>query len=124
MPVKTEKDLSDNARSLWLKAITSIELRNHPYAVSLIQTVLKETPEFLDGRKQLRRAEVAMSKGKKSFLSGMPSLSMKSGASIKKDPKAAMEQAEKSLENDPYNAQANHILKEAALAAGMPETAA
>ena len=124
MAVKTEKDLSDNARSLWLKAITAIELRNNAYAVSLIQAVLKEAPEFLDGRKQLRRAEVAMTKGKKSFLSGMPSISLKSSASIKKDPKAAMEQAEKSMENDPYNSAANHILKEAALASDMPETAA
>src|ERR1700677_1036071 len=111
MSVKTEKDLSVDARSLWLKAITAIELRNPAYAVSLIQTVLKETPEFLDGRKQLRRAEVAMSKGKKSFLKGMPSLSMKSAAAIKKDPLAALEQAEKSLENDPYNRAANDHLK-------------
>ena len=125
MAVKTEKDLSDNARSLWLKAMTAIELRNNAYAVSLIQAVLKEAPEFLDGRKQLRKAEVAILKGRKGIsFGGMPSLSMKSGASIKKDPKGAMEQAEKSLESDPYNAAANHILKEAALAFDMPETAA
>lgn len=124
MAVKTEKDLSDSARSLWLKAITAIELRNHAYAISLIQAVLKETPEFLDGRKQLRKAEIASSKGKKSFFSGMPSISLKSSASVKKDPKAAMEQAEKNMENDPYNANANHLLKEAALACGMPEIAA
>lgn len=125
MAVKTDKDLSENARSLWLKAITAIELRNNAYAVSLIQAVLKEAPEFLDGRRQLRRAEVAVSKGKKAgFLSGMPTLSLKPGASaIKKDPKAAMEQAEKILENDPYNSQANHTLKEAAMAFNMPETA-
>ena len=104
MAIKTEKDLSDNARSLWLKAITAIELRNNAYAVSLIQAVLKEAPEFLDGRRQLRRAEVTLTKGKKSFLSGMPSISLKSSASIKKDPKAALEHAEKDLEGDPYNA--------------------
>lgn len=124
MAVKTEKDLSVNARSLWLKAITAIELRNCAYAITLIQAVLRETPEFLDGRKQLRKAEVALSKGKKNFFSGMPSISLKSSATIKKDPKAAMEHAEKSLEHDPYNAHANHLLKEAALAAGMPEIAA
>ncbi|MGB8353456.1 MAG: tetratricopeptide repeat protein [Chthoniobacteraceae bacterium] len=124
MPVKTEKDLSPNARSLWLKAITSIELRNHPYAISLIQAVLKETPEFLDGRKQLRKAEIASSKGKKGFLSGLSTLSLKSTSSMKKDPLAAIELAEKSMENDPYNPQANHLLKEAALTAGFPETAA
>ena len=125
MAVKTEKDLSDNARSLWLKAITAIELRNHPYAISLIQAVLKEAPEFLDGRKQLRKAEIASSKGKKSFLSGLSGLSsLKSAGAVKKDPHAAMEQAEKSLETDPYNPQANHLLKDAAIAAGYPEVAA
>jgi tetratricopeptide (TPR) repeat protein len=123
MPVKTEKDLSENARNLWLKAVTAIELRNHPYAISLIQAVLKEAPEFIDARKQLRKAEVASSKGKKGFLSGLSTLSLKSSGSVKKDPIAAMELAEKSMESDPYNPQANHLLKEAAMAAGMPEVA-
>lgn len=124
MAVKTEKDLSDNARSLWLKAITAIELRNHAYAISLIQAVLKEAPDFLDGRKQLRKAEIVSSKGKKSFLSGLSTLSLKSSSSVKKDPLAAMELAEKNMENDPYNAAANQLLREAAVAAGFPEVAA
>ena len=125
MAVKTEKDLSDNARSLWLKAVTAMELRNNPYAVSLIQAVLKEAPEFLDGRRVLRKAEIAIFKTKKQgFLPNIPSISLKSSAAIKKDPKAAMEQAEKSLEADPFNSAANHILKEASVAMTMPETAA
>ena len=36
---------------------------------------------------------------------------------------AAMEMAEKTLETDPYNAAANHMLKEAAVAAWFPEIA-
>ncbi|HWB58444.1 MAG TPA: tetratricopeptide repeat protein [Chthoniobacteraceae bacterium] len=126
MAVKTDKDLSDSARTLWLKALTAIELRNNPYAVSLINAVLKETPEFLDGRRQLRKSEIAIFKQKKTgFLSGMPSMKMAPGSSaIKKDPKAAMEWAEKVFETDPYNSQASHVLKEAAMAATMPETAA
>ena len=37
---------------------------------------------------------------------------------------AAMELAEKTLESDPFNSQGNHLLKDAAKAAGFPEIAA
>ncbi len=124
MPIQTDKDLSENARQLWLKALSAVELRNYPYAISLIQTVLKESPAFLDGRKRLRKVELAVNKGKKSFLSGLSSASMKGGSVMKKDPIAAMELAEKGLENDPTNSQANHLLKDAAKAANLPEIAA
>ena len=77
MAIQTEKELSANARSLWLKALSAVELRNHGYAISLIQAVLKETPGFLEGRKRLRKVEVAATKGKKSFLSGLSTASMK-----------------------------------------------
>lgn len=49
---------------------------------------------------------------------------MKGGSLVKKDPKAAMEQAEKTLETDPFNQQANMLLCAAAMAAGFPEVAA
>ncbi len=124
MPIQTEKDLSDNARSLWLKARSAIELRNYGYAISLLQVVLKEKPGFLDARKQLRAVEIAATKGKKSFLSGLSTASMKGGGAIKKDPAAAMELAEKNLESDPTSVQANNLLKDAAKAAGYPEVAA
>ena len=124
MPISTDKDLSENARQLWLKALSAVELRNYAYAISLIQNVLKESPGFLDGRKRLRKVELAANKGKKSFLSGLSSASLKGGSVMKKDPLAAMELAEKTFETDPTNAQANHLLKEAAKAAGFPEIAA
>lgn len=123
MPIQTEKDLSPNARALWLKALSAVELRNYGYSISLIQAVLKEFPAFLDARRILRKAEVTSTKGKKSFLSGLSNASMKGGGAVKKDPVAAMELAEKSLETDPYNAAANHLLKDAAKAAGFPEIA-
>jgi len=123
MPIKNEKDLSDNARSLWLKAASAMELRNFGYAVTLLQAVLKETPEFLEARKWLRRAEIAMAKGKKSLFSGLSGASFKGASMVKKDPMAAMEQAEKTLESDPYSTQGNTLLKDAALAAGFPEIA-
>jgi len=123
MTIKNEKDLSNNARTLWLKAASAMEQRNFGYAITLLQAVLKEVPEFLDGRKWLRKAEVAATKGKKSLFGGFSTVSLKGAGMVKKDPIAAMEQAEKVLETDPYNSSANQLLKDAALAAGFPEIA-
>ncbi len=124
MAVKTEKELSDTQRSLWLKAVGAIELRNVGYAISLLQEILKQEPQFLTGRQLLRRAEVTRIKAaKKSFftISTAPISVMKAQREIKKDPKRAVEIVEKVLEKEPYNRQANLILKDAALAAGWPE---
>ena len=46
---------------------------------------------------------------------------MKAQRELKKDPKRAVEMIEKVLEDEPYNRQANLILKQAAVAAGWPE---
>jgi tetratricopeptide (TPR) repeat protein len=124
MATKTEKDLNETQRSHWLKAVAAIELRNFGYAISLLQTILKQEPEFLTGRQLLRRTEVAKSKAaKKSFfnISSAPLAVMKAQREIKRDPKHAVEMAEKVLEEEPYNKQANLVLKEAAVAAGWPE---
>ena len=69
----------------------AVELRNHGYAIRLIQTVLKDNPGFLDGRKLLRRVEILSTKGKKAFLSGLSTASLRGASVMKKDPKAAME---------------------------------
>jgi tetratricopeptide (TPR) repeat protein len=124
MAVKTEKELSEALRALWLKAVTAIELRNLGYAISLLQEILKQEPQFLTGRELLRRAEVTKSKSaKKSFfnISTASFTVMNAQRKIKNDPKHAVEMLEKVLEKEPYNRQANLALKEAALAAGWPE---
>jgi Flp pilus assembly protein TadD len=124
MAVKTEKELSETQRSLWLKAVAAIELRNFGYAISLLQGILKEEPQFLTGRQLLRRAEVTRSKSaKKSFfnISTAAIAIMKAQREIKRDPKRAIEMLEKVFEKEPYNRQANLALKEAATAAGWPE---
>src|SRR5207245_2185816 len=54
MAVKTEKELNEAERSLWLKAMAAIELRNFGYAISLLQGILKQEPQFLTGRQLLR----------------------------------------------------------------------
>jgi tetratricopeptide (TPR) repeat protein len=123
MPITTEKELSENSRALWLKSVHAVDLRNYGYAISLIQNILKEAPGFLEARRRLRRVEIIATKGKKSFLSGFSTISLKGNGLIKKDPLAAMELAEKSLESDPTNTQLNHLLKDAAKAAEYPEIA-
>ena len=122
--VKTEKDLTKTHQSHWLKAVAAIELRNFGYAISLLQGILKQEPEFLTGRQLLRRTEVAKSKAgrKKTFaISTAPIAIMKAQREKKKDPSRAIEMIEKVLEDEPYNKQANLVLKEAAAAAGWLE---
>lgn len=124
MPVKTEKELGESQRGHWLKAVAAIELRNFGYAISLLQGILRQEPEFLTGRQLLRRTEVTRHKAaKRTFfnISTAPLAVMKAQREVKKDPKRAVEMVEKVLEEEPYNRQANLVLKEAAVAAGWPE---
>ncbi len=127
MAVKTEKELSETQRAHWLKAVAAIELRNFGYAISLLQGILKQEPEFLTGRQLLRRAEVAKKKTAKRSMFGIstaPIAVMKAQREVKKEPKRAVELIEKVFEDDPYNKQANLVLKDAAIAAGWPEIGA
>ena len=65
MAVKTEKELNEAQRNLWLKAVAAVELRNLGYAISLLQEILKQEPQFLMGRQLLRRAEVTKNRSSK-----------------------------------------------------------
>jgi len=124
MAAKTEKELSESQRALWLKAMAAMELRNFGYAISLLQGILKQEPQFLTGRQLLRRAEVAKQPSSKKSLfniSRTPIALIKAQREIKKAPQRAIEMIEKVLEDEPYNRQANLTLKEAAMAAGWPE---
>jgi tetratricopeptide (TPR) repeat protein len=124
MAVKTEKELNEFQRSHWLKAVAAMELRNLGYAISLLQGLLRQEPEFLTGRQLLRRAEVTKSKAeKRAFfnISTAPIALMKAQREFKKEPRRSIDIIEKILEDEPYNRQANLLLKEAAVAAGFPE---
>ena len=126
MAVKHEKDLSDQLRGYWLKAMAAIELRNFRYAIELLQNLLKQEPEFLTGRQMLRRAEVTRIKSEKKRFFSIPTAPlavMKAQRELKKDPRKTIELVEKVLETAPYNPQANMLLKDAAIAADYPEMA-
>lgn len=126
MSVTTEKDLPENLRAVWLKAMSAMELRNYGYASQLYQSILRPHPEYLLARQLARKAAVAKTSGKKSALGGLSSASfstMKVQSLVKKDPPAAMEAIEKILEIDPYSVSANQLLREAALIAKLPDVA-
>lgn len=124
MSVKTEKDLPESHRATWLKALSAMQLKNYGYVIQLMSGVLAAEPDFLAGRQLLRKAEIAKSGGgKKGLLSGGGLSAIKISGMIKKDPKAAIAEIEKGLENDPFNQALNLQLRDAAMAAGMPETA-
>lgn len=124
--VITEADLPPNLRSLVQKADAALQVQNVSYAVQLLLPVVKAEPNFLEGRKKLRKAEAAAKKTatKKFFSLGGGGLSlMKVQSKVKKEPLAAIADLEDALQEDPYNPQANNLLFEAALAVDMVETA-
>ena len=126
MAVKNEKDLSDELRGYWLKALAAIELRNFGYAIDLLQNLLAQEPGFLTGRRMLRRAEVTRAKTEKKGVFDLATATiaiMKAQRELKKDPAKTIELVERVLESGPYNAQANMLLKDAANAANHPEIA-
>src|SRR5438874_601101 len=125
MAVKSEKDLGEQLRGHWLKAVAAIEFRNFGYAMSLLQGILKQEPEFLTGRQLLRRAEITQARTAKKAFSRVPTTTIsliRAQRVLKKDPKRAVEMTEQILERNPYHKQANLLLKAAAVAAGWLET--
>ncbi len=122
MALTKESDLPESIKAFWVKAQGAVDLRNYRYAITLLQDVLKEEPHFLPARRLLRKAEIADSKGGKKLF-GIGGFGNKGAGLVKKDPKAAMEEAEKGLVNDPYNVSANLVLRDAALALDDKATA-
>ncbi|HEY5706107.1 MAG TPA: tetratricopeptide repeat protein [Terrimicrobiaceae bacterium] len=124
--MKSEKDLPGSQRATWLKAMSAMELRNYGYAIQLLQAILRNHPDFLLARQLARRAAIAKFGGKRGVLGSLSSASfsmMKMQSQVKKEPVASFDAIEKMLEVDPYSSTANQLLKEAALAAKMPEVA-
>ena len=112
MPEISENELTANAKPLWLKALTAVQVSNHAYAVTLLQGILNDNPGFLEARKLLRKCELQLTGGakKKSGLFGIQTGGMglmKPQNQAKKDPLGALPLLEKELEKDPLNEAAN-----------------
>lgn len=114
MPEITDKELTPSVKAYWFKALSAVEVKNHAYAVSLLQAVLKDNPGFLVGRELLRKCEGILTGGpkKKQKIFGMESggPGMKLQSSAKKEPEATVLLIEKELEKDPYNEGLNDLL--------------
>src|SRR6478752_4189000 len=54
----TETELDPQQKNLWLKGVSAYQLKNLDYSINLILAVVKQVPDFLEGRKMLRRAEI------------------------------------------------------------------
>lgn len=121
----TEHDLAPQQRTLWLKGVSAYQLRNFDYAVSLILSVVKQSPDFMDGRRLLRRAEAESIKGqKKGLFSGGLGM-FKGSANAKKEPWEGITELEETVfQKDPYNINANQALHDYATRAGHIELAA
>jgi tetratricopeptide (TPR) repeat protein len=129
MPELTEGELPPNVKALWLKALSAVQTNNHGYAVKLLQSVLKDAPLFLDGRKVLRNCQAIVTGGPKkaSKVFGIKTGGMglmKVAGVVKKDPLASLPMLEDELEKDPYNPEANDLMFEAFNAMGLPDSAA
>lgn len=126
MPETTEKDLNPQLKQYWLKALTNVQSSNAEYAVTLLQTVLKDAPGFLEARKLLRKCELQLAGGQKKkaglFGGGVGLMKIKSQA--QKDPLGALALIEKELEKDPVNDAANELLFEVCCKLDLFETAA
>ncbi len=117
----TSRQLAPDQMGLWMKAQQAVETRNYKYAVSILKTLLKRVPGFLEGRKVLRACEVKSTPdaGRRSSLFGTVRLT-----ATRKDPEAVLVTVEDELERDPYSITANEALFQAATSLNLPELAA
>ena len=54
----TERQLAADQQGLWKKALQAVQTKNYKYAVTILKTLVKRVPGFLEGRKLLRACEV------------------------------------------------------------------
>ena len=117
-------DLPKSLGDLVLKADAAIEQNNLAYAVKLFLSVLKAEPGFVEGRRKLRASEMKLAgpPKKKGLFGGGGAGKLKGKA--KKDPVGVIDDIERELEKDPYNAGLNELLHEVAFNLNMLDTAA
>lgn len=116
----TERELPADLLGLWVKAQQAVQTQNYKYGVSIIKTIIKRAPGFLEGRKVLRACEVKTTPdaGRRSSLFGGMRITSR------KNPEETIVVIEDELEKDPYSVTANETLYTAAEACGLHDLAA
>ncbi len=117
--------LPANIKALVERGQNAVRMNNHEYAVQIMQAILKDFPDYLDGRRLARKAAAVKkaTSGKKLLDTSSLAL-MKIRPKVKKEPEVAMLELEGFLATDPHHQEANILLFEAADALGMIDTAA
>jgi tetratricopeptide (TPR) repeat protein len=114
----TEAELPQQQKNLWLKGQSAVQLKNFDYAINLLLPVVKECPQFLDGRRLLRMAEAERVRGQKKglFGGGLSLGGLKFSGSSKKEPWDAVYELEETVfQKDPFNPSANQQLFDQAI---------
>lgn len=119
--IVSANELAPDQSSLWIKAQQAVQTKNYKYAVSILKTLVKRVPGFLEGRKLLRACAVkaAPEGGRKSSIFGGMRIT-----TTRKDPEATLSSVEDDLENDPYSIGSNEALFAAANELNLPAIAA
>lgn len=126
MSLKSERDLNQTNRNQYSRAKLAAQSKNYDYAITLVQTVLKDEPLFLEGRRYLRAIEIQKYDALSSFnkqMIGMKvgSTAMKLSGVAKKEPAEQLVLAEEVLTLDPYHPKANAVIGDAGVALGFPD---
>jgi tetratricopeptide (TPR) repeat protein len=129
MPEKTFDSINRQARDMYNKAAAALERSNIDYAIEMLVQCLTLEPNFTQGRKFLRAAQMKKAEASGSFkrlFHGVKTQTLlpKAKLALSKNPTEAMLLAEQILNEDPKNGQALQLLAEAADNAGYPETTA
>lgn len=117
----TERELAADQMALWAKANQAVAAKNFKYAVTILKTVVKKNPGFVEARKALRACElkVVPEGGRRTSLFGGLRLT-----TTRKDPETVLTTIEEELEKDPYSVSANEALFAAARDLKLNEIAA
>lgn len=116
----TDRQLPPAEQGLWMKAQQAVQTKNYKYAVTILKTLVKKAPGFLEGRKVLRACEIKVTPdaGRRSSLFGGIRIT------TRKNPEATLVDIEDDLEKDPYSVTANEALFAAANDLNLPDIAA
>ena len=127
MAEKTVDNISPAARDQYQKALAAFERNNLEYAIEMLLQCLAMEPNFTQGRKYLRAAQMKRAESHGGFRRAMVGaklqpLLLKARTTLGKNPVEAMNVLEQALGEDPRNGQALMLLAEAAEIAQFPET--
>ncbi len=128
MPEISSSQLTGPQADSFRKAKDALSRQNWDYILMLMPPLLESAPGFLEGRKILRAAQMAKTKGTSGLEKSMAGVKvapflLQAKATAGKSLGAALAKIEEALAIDPHNSQANGTLADLALNHDLPGTA-